>query len=88
MRCSGCCDPIAYLAEFPATELSKTALSEVQIAHETFIATFIALLELHQRGAAAAAQCRARDDLGVPAHAVAAGRLQLPASADLFDLWR
>src|SRR5882757_4523979 len=36
----------------------------------------------------AAAQCRARPDLDLPAHAVAAGRLQLPASADLLGLWR
>ncbi len=38
--------------------------------------------------AAPAAQCRARHDLDLPAHAVAAGRLQLPPSADLFGLWR
>src|SRR5882757_4669242 len=36
----------------------------------------------------AAAQCRARPDLDLPAHAVAAGRLQLQASADLLGLWR
>ena len=38
--------------------------------------------------AAAAAQCRPRADLDLPAHAVAAGRLQLPPSADLLGLWR
>src|ERR1700730_12376337 len=43
---------------------------------------------LRYRGAAPAAQCRACDDLDLPAHAVAAGRLQLPASADLLGLWR
>ena len=35
-----------------------------------------------------AAQCGARADLDLPAHAVAAGRLQLPASADMFGVWR
>src|ERR1700694_5596139 len=43
---------------------------------------------LRYRGAAPAAQCRACDDLDLPAHAVAAGRVQLPASADLLGLWR
>src|ERR1700692_3653442 len=43
---------------------------------------------LHYRGAAPAAQGRACDDLDLPAHAVAAGRVQLPSSADLLGLWR
>lgn len=41
-----------------------------------------------QHCAAAAAQCRPRIDLDLSAHAVAAGRLQLPTSADLLGLWR
>src|ERR1700759_4284924 len=36
----------------------------------------------------AAARSRPRADLAVPAYAVAAGRLQLPAPADLLGLWR
>ena len=43
---------------------------------------------LCQHGPSSAAQRRARADLDLPAHAVAAGRLQLPASADLLGLWR
>src|ERR1700733_6627993 len=43
---------------------------------------------LRSRGATAAAQRRTRADLALPAHAVAAGRLQLPPPADLFGLWR
>src|SRR6202022_1541904 len=57
-------------------------------AHETFTLTFIALSRLRWRGATPAAQCGARDDLDLPAHPIAAGRLQLPSSADLFGLWR
>src|ERR1035438_2768907 len=38
--------------------------------------------------AAPAAQRRPRTDLDLPPHAVAAGRLQLPALADLLGLWR
>ena len=56
------------------------------IAHEAFIVP--ALRGLHQRGGAAAAQCGACDDLGLPAHSFAAGRFQLPPSADLLGLWR
>ena len=43
---------------------------------------------LRGRGPAAAAQRRTRADLDLSPHAVAAGRLQLPASADLLGLWR
>src|ERR1700731_4762807 len=43
---------------------------------------------LRYRGAAPAALRRACDDLDLPAHAVAAGGLQLPGSADLLGLWR
>ncbi len=57
-------------------------------AHEAFTLTFIALSRLRRRGATPAAQCGARDDLDLPAHPVAAGRLQLPSFADLFGLWR
>src|ERR1700710_899680 len=37
---------------------------------------------------APAAQRRPRNDLDLSAYAVAAGRLQLPAPADMFGLWR
>ena len=57
-------------------------------AHEAFTLPFIALFRLRRRGATPAAQCGARDDLDLPAHAVAAGRLQLPSSADMLGLWR
>jgi len=43
---------------------------------------------LCQHGAPAAAQRRPWIDLDLPTYAVAAGRLQLPASADMFGLWR
>jgi hypothetical protein len=53
-------------------------------AHEAFIV----LSRLHRRDAAPASQCRARVDLDLPAHPVAAGWLQLPALADLLGLCR
>src|SRR5450631_2908739 len=77
------CDSIAWLARFPASEPCKCRLNHEHRAYEIF-----ALSRLRPRRAAAAAQCRARDDLDLPAHAVAAGRLQLPSPADLFGLWR
>src|ERR1700742_2055507 len=57
-------------------------------AHETFIVAFLIMSRLRGGGAAPAAQRRARHDLDLPAHAVAAGRLQLPPPADLFGLCR
>jgi hypothetical protein len=57
-------------------------------AYETFIATVIASSGLHRPGTAPAAQCGARADLDLPAHALTAGRLQLSPPADLFGLWR
>jgi len=48
----------------------------------------MALRGLRKRGGAAAPQCWTRDDLGLPAHPIAAGWLQLPASAELLGLWR
>src|SRR5947209_5899961 len=44
--------------------------------------------ELRPCGWPPAAQCRSRHDLDLPAHIVAAGRLQLPPSADLLGLRR
>src|SRR4029450_3242935 len=43
---------------------------------------------LCQHGAPSAAKCGASADLDLPAYAVATGRLQLPASADLLGVWR
>src|ERR1700687_4632416 len=57
-------------------------------AYEAFIVTAFPLSGLRRHGPAPAAQCRACDDLDLPAHPLAAGRLQLPSSADLFGLWR
>ena len=47
----------------------------------------ITLHRLCHDGPASAPQRGARADLDLPAHAVAAGRLQLSASADLLGLW-
>jgi hypothetical protein len=55
-------------------------------AYEAFIPPFMP--SLRRRTATPAAQCGARNDLDLPAHVVAAGRLQLPSSSDLFGLWR
>jgi hypothetical protein len=57
-------------------------------AHETFIVAFLIMPRLRGGGAAPAAQRRARHDLDLSAHPVAAGRLQLPPFADLLGLWR
>ena len=57
-------------------------------AHETFITPIIALCGLRLCTAAATTQHRAGDDLDLPSHIVAAGRLQLPASSDLLGLRR
>jgi len=38
-------------------------------------------------GPSPASQCRTRIDLALPPYAVASGRLQLPASADVLGLW-
>jgi hypothetical protein len=82
------CHPIACLARFRAREPRNSALNNEQIAHEAIIAGFTALSRLRRRGASSAPQCRAGNDLDLPAHAVAAGRVQLPPSADLLGLWR
>src|SRR4051812_15550870 len=47
-----------------------------------------ALSRLRPLDSPVAATCGARADLAVPAHAVAAGRLQLPPPADLLGLRR
>src|SRR5882757_1282438 len=83
MQYSSWCDAIACLAGFHALEPGKSGVNNGHGAYEIF-----ALSRLRRCGATAAAQCRARHDLDLPAHAVAAGRLQLPPSADLFGLWR
>src|SRR4051794_20568159 len=57
-----------------------------QSAHEAF--SLRALFHPHRVRASAPAPIRPRADLAVPTHAVAAGRLQLPAPADLLRLWR
>lgn len=67
---------------------AKRRTSSHQSAHETFIASFIIVFRLRRHGAARAPQRRACDDLDLPAHIVAAGRLQLPPSSNLFGLWR
>ena len=88
------CDISESVAQLPAPAGSMhrnhaNPRSRLQhAAHEAFIIFFMAVPRLRRRGAAAAAQCGPRDDLDLPAHAVGAGRLQLPPSADLFGLWR
>src|SRR6202022_4775611 len=59
-----------------------------QGTHEAVVLTFISMHRMCRYGPPPAAQCRARADLDLPAHAVAAGRVQLPASAALLGLWR
>jgi len=66
-----------------AWEPGKSALNIGHRAYEIF-----ALSRLRRDVSATSAQRRARADLDLPANAVAAGRLQLPSSADLFSLWR
>src|SRR5258708_4875373 len=68
---------------FRAKEPGKYGLNIGHGAYEIF-----ALSGLRRCFSATAAQCRTRDDLALPAHAVAAGRLQLPPSADLLGLRR
>src|SRR5438067_6146905 len=46
------------------------------------------MFQLHRRRSTRATQCGTHDDLDLPAHALSAGRLQLPASADLLGIWR
>jgi hypothetical protein len=48
----------------------------------------MAVPRLRRRGATPAAQCGPCRDLDLSAHAVTAGRLQLPPSAELFGVWR
>jgi hypothetical protein len=89
MRAVFCgCHSIAYPVRFRARELCKPTLNNEQIAHEKLIVGFIALSRLRRLSAAATAQYRTGLDLDLPAHAVAAGRLQLPPLADVLGLWR
>src|SRR5260370_10093351 len=83
MRYLGGCVAIACLARFRASEPGKYRLNNGHGAYEIF-----ALCGLRRDGFANSAPCGTRDDLALPAHAVAAGRLQLPSPADLFGLWR
>jgi hypothetical protein len=57
-------------------------------ARRSFIVTSKTMHGLCQHCPSSAAQCGTRADLALPAHAVAAGRLQLPAFADMFGVWR
>jgi hypothetical protein len=88
------CDIFESVAQLPAPTGSvhrnhaDPRLRLQHAAYEAFIISFMAVPRLRRRGAAAAAQCGPRDDLDLPAHALAAGRLQLPSSADLLGLWR
>src|SRR5436305_2031335 len=54
--------------------------------NETSVEIFSALRGLFPDHATAAPQCRTRHDLAVPAYAFAAGRIQLPPSADLLGI--
>src|SRR5450432_656028 len=83
MRYLSRCDSIACVARFRASEPGNYGLNNGHGAYEIF-----ALCGLRRDGFANSAQCGTRDDLALPAYAVAAGRLQLPSPADLFDLWR
>src|SRR6267143_2397558 len=83
MRYLGGCHSIACPARLHAPEPGKYGLNNRHGAYEIF-----ALCGLCRDGFANSAQCGTRDDLALPAYAVAAGRLQLPSPADLFGLWR
>src|SRR5713226_6121780 len=83
MRYLGGCHSIACLARFRASEPGKYRLNNGHGAYEIF-----ALCGLRRDGFANSAPCGTRDDLALPAHAVTAGRLQLPSPADLLGLWR
>src|SRR5450631_1960091 len=83
MRYLSRCDSIACVARFRASEPGNYGLNNGHAAYEIF-----ALCGLRRRGFANSAQCGTRDDLALPAYAVAAGRLQLPPPANLFGLWR
>jgi hypothetical protein len=84
MRYFGGCASNACQARFHAWEPGKSTLKNEHGAYEIYFP----LSRLCRRRAAPAAQCRARHDLDLPAHAVAVGWLQLPSSSDLFGLWR
>src|SRR6202158_1517499 len=83
MRYLGRCHSIACVAQFRASESGKYGLNNGHGAYE-----ILALCRLCRNGFANSAQRGTRDDLALPAHAVAAGRLQLPSPADLLGLWR
>jgi hypothetical protein len=54
----------------------------------SFVITAKTMHGLCQHRPSSAAQCRTRADMDLSAFAVAAGRLQLPASADMLGVWR
>src|SRR5512144_1241490 len=71
--------------------LGNTRKTTYMVQHGTrrsFIVTSKTMHRLCQHGPSSAAQRRTRADLDLPAHAVAAGRLQLPASSDMLGVWR
>src|SRR3979409_1702609 len=72
----------------PCNGTGQNVPSNEQAAYEASSARFIAVPGLRRCAATTAAQRWARADLAVPAHAVTAGRIQLPPSADLLGLWR
>jgi hypothetical protein len=57
-------------------------------ARRSFIVTSKTMHGLCQHGPSSAAKCGTRADLDLPAYAVAAGWLQLPAFADMLGVWR
>ena len=84
MRYFGGCVAFAAIDRFHASEPSKIRSPLWQAAHDAFIA----LPELRPHDYEVAAQHRTRGNLDLPAHAVTAGWLPLPPSADLLSLWR
>jgi tRNA(Glu) U13 pseudouridine synthase TruD len=60
----------------------------VRHASRSFIVTSKTMHGLCQRSPSSTPQCGTRADLDLSAHAVAAGRLQLPTPADLLGVWR
>ena len=89
-RCDNCELWRKYLHAFSSWlwNSRKTTYIVQHGARGSFIVTSKTMHGLCQRGSPAAAQCGTRADLDLPAHPVAAGRLQLPTPADLLGIWR
>ena len=88
MRIPGTVAQLSGFDGFPASEPARSSVSMHHRAHESFRRSFRPARFRYCAGRfASPAQRCAHPDLALPAHAVAAGRLQLLSSADLLGLW-